>query len=161
MKIVKAAVVGDGLGGGASAEAHTIEVPYQSREAYLTRLEKDMYKDFMALDTEQIAAGKVTATQIEAAYEPLNEKADMYEYCVSKFIRGILNVFGIDDKPSFVRSKMANRSEEIESILSAADYLSEEYVTKKLLTILGDIDMIDDIVNQRANDGMSRMTGDE
>lgn len=75
MKTVKAAVVGDSVSGGASAEAHTIEVPYQSRETYLTRLEKDMYKDFMALDTEQIAAGQVTATQIEVAYEPLNEKS--------------------------------------------------------------------------------------
>ena len=161
MKTVKAAVVGDSVSGGASAEAHTIEVPYQSREAYLTRLEKDMYKDFMALDTEQIAAGQVTATQIEAAYEPLNEKADMYEYCIRKFVKGILAVFGIDDAPMFVRSKMANVKEDIEAVISCADYLSEEYVTKKLLTILGDIDMLDDIVNQRANDGMSRMTGEE
>lgn len=161
MKTVKAAVVGDSVSGGASAEAHTIEVPYQSREAYLTRLEKDMYKDFMALDTEQIAAGQVTATQIEAAYEPLNEKADMYEYCIRKFVKGILTVFGIDDAPMFVRSKMANVKEDIEAVISCADYLSEEYVTKKLLTILGDIDMLDDIVNQRANDGMSRMTGEE
>ena len=160
MKIVKAAVVGDGVGGGASAEAHTIEVPYQSREAYLTRLEKDMYKDFMALDTEQIAAGQVTATQIEAAYEPLNEKADMFEYCINKFIKGILTVFGIDDKPSFVRSKMANRSEEIESILSAADYLSEEYITRKIMTILGDIDMIDDAQAQKANESMARFNED-
>ena len=161
MKTVKAAVVGDSVSGGASAEAHTIEVPYQSREAYLTRLEKDMYKDFMALDTEQIAAGQVTATQIEAAYEPLNEKADMYEYCIRKFVKGILTVFGIDDAPMFVRSKMANVKEDIEAVISCADYLSEEYVTTKLLTILGDIDMLDDIVNQRANDGMSRMTGEE
>lgn len=161
MKTVKAAVVGDSVSGGASAEAHTIEVPYQSREAYLTRLEKDMYKDFMALDTEQIAAGQVTATQIEAAYEPLNEKADMYEYCIRKFVKGILTVFGIDDAPMFVRSKMANVKEDIEAVISCADYLSEEYVTKKLLTILGDVDMLEDIVNQKANDGMSRMTGEE
>jgi hypothetical protein len=131
MKTVKAAVVGDSVSGGASAEAHTIEVPYQSREAYLTRLEKDMYKDFMALDTEQIAAGQVTATQIEAAYEPLNEKADMYEYCIRKFVKGILAVFGIDDAPMFVRSKMSNVKEDIEAVISCADYLSEEYITRK------------------------------
>ena len=77
MKVVKAATVdGDE---GVKAEAHTIDVPYQSREAYLSRLEKDLYKDSMALDTEQIAAGNVTATQIEAAYEPLNEKTDELE----------------------------------------------------------------------------------
>lgn len=162
MKIVKAAVVGDGVGGGASAEAHTIEVPYQSREAYLTRLEKDMYKDFMALNTEQIAAGQVTATQIEAAYEPLNEKADMYEYCVSKFIRGILNVFGIDDKPTFVRSKMSNKEEDINAIISCASYLSAEYVTKKILTLLGDIDAIDEVLGQIDKEDLDRFTtGDD
>lgn len=162
MKIVKAAVVGDGVGGGASAEAHTIEVPYQSREAYLTRLEKDMYKDFMALDTEQIAAGQVTATQIEAAYEPLNEKADMYEYCISKFIKGILTVFGIDDKPTFVRSKMSNKSEDINAIISCASYLSAEYVTKKILTLLGDIDAIDEVLGQIDKEDLDRFTtGDD
>lgn len=162
MKIVKAAVVGDGVGGGASAEAHTIEVPYQSREAYLTRLEKDMYKDFMALDTEQIAAGQVTATQIEAAYEPLNEKADMYEYCVSKFIRGILNVFGIDDKPTFVRSQMSNKAEDINAIISCAQHLSAEYVTKKILTLLGDIDAIDEVLGQIDKEDLDRFTtGDD
>jgi hypothetical protein len=162
MKTVRAAVVGDSVSGGASAEAHTIEVPYQSRETYLKRLEKDMYKDFMALDTEQIAAGQVTATQIEAAYEPLNEKADMYEYCVSKFIRGILTVFGIEDKPTFVRSKMSNKSEDINAIISCASYLSAEYVTKKILTLLGDIDAIDEVLGQIDKEDLDRFTtGDD
>jgi SPP1 family phage portal protein len=159
MKTVKAAVVGDGISGGTTAEAHTMDVPYASREAYLSRLEADMYKDFMALNVEQIAAGQVTATQIDAAYEPLNEKADMFEYCVNECIKGILTVFGIDDKPSFVRSKMSNVKEDIEALLAGADYLSEDYITRKLLTLLGDVDLIEDVMNQRANDGMSRMTG--
>lgn len=159
MKVVKAAAVGDDSNGNAKAEAHTIEVPYQSRESYLTRLEADMYKDAMALDTTQIAAGQVTATQIEAAYEPLNEKADMFEYCVNEFIRGILAVFGIDDTVTFVRSKMANKNEEIQAILDGAEYLSQEYITEKLLTILGDIDKVEEVLNQIADDSMSRMSG--
>lgn len=161
MKVVKAAVVGDDASGNAKAEAHTLDVPYQSREAYLTRLESDMYKDAMALDTTQIAAGQVTATQIEAAYEPLNEKADMFEYCVNEFIRGILNVLGIDDTPTFVRSKMANKAEEINAILAGAEYLSQEYITEKLLTILGDIDKVDEVMEQIADESMSRMSGKE
>lgn len=158
MKVVKAAVVGDDASGNAKAEAHTLDVPYQSREAYLTRLEADMYKDAMALDTTQIAAGQVTATQIEAAYEPLNEKADMFEYCVNEFIKGILNVLGIDDTPTFVRSKMANKAEEISAILDGAEYLSQEYITEKLLTILGDIDKVDEVLEQIADESMSRMS---
>ena len=161
MKVVKAAVVGDDASGNAKAEAHTLDVPYQSREAYLTRLEADMYKDAMALDTTQIAAGQVTATQIEAAYEPLNEKVDMFEYCVLDFVHGILDVLGIDDTVTFVRSRMANKNEEISAILSGAEYLSQEYITEKLLTILGDIDRVDEVLEQIADDSMDRMTGGE
>ena len=159
MKVVKAAVVGDDASGNAKAEAHTLDVPYQSREAYLTRLEADMYKDAMALDTTQIAAGQVTATQIEAAYEPLNEKADMFEYCVLEFVHGILDVLGIDDTVTFVRSRMANKAEEINALLAGAEYLSQEYITEKLLTILGDIDRVEEVLAQIADDSMSRLSG--
>lgn len=161
LKVVKAAVVGDDASGNAKAEAHTIDIPYQSRESYLTRLEADMYKDFMALDTTQIAAGQVTATQIEAAYEPLNEKCDMFEYCVNEFINGILAVLGIDDSVTFVRSKMANKNEEIQALLSGAEYLSQEYITEKLLTILGDIDRVEEVLEQIADESMSRFSGGE
>lgn len=161
MKVVKAAVVGDDASGNAKAEAHTLDVPYQSREAYLTRLEADMYKDAMALDTTQIAAGQVTATQIEAAYEPLNEKCDDFEYCINEFIDGILAVLGIEDTVTFTRSKMSNKNEEIQAILSGAEYLSQEYITEKLLTILGDIDRVDEIMEQIADESMSRMSEGE
>ena len=131
MKVVKAATI-DGDDGGTKAEAHTIDVPYQSREAYLSRLEKDLYKDCMALDTERIAAGQVTATQIEAAYEPLNEKTDEFELCIHEFINGILTVAGIDDVATFKRSQIVNRKEETEMILLAAEYLDDETILRKL-----------------------------
>ena len=130
MKTVKAATIdGDE---GMKAEAHTMDVPYQSREAYLSRLEKDLYKDCMALDTEQIAAGQVTATQIEAAYEPLNQKTDEFELCLHEFINGILAVAGIEDTATFKRSQIVNRSEETAMILQAAEYLDDETVLRKL-----------------------------
>ena len=130
MKTVKAATIdGDE---GMKAEAHTMDVPYQSREAYLSRLEKDLYKDCMALDTEQIAAGNVTATQIEAAYEPLNQKTDEFELCLHEFINGILAVAGIEDTATFKRSQIVNRSEETTMILQAAEYLDDETVLRKL-----------------------------
>lgn len=131
MKTVRAAVL-DGSDEGSRVEAHTLDVPYQSREAYLARLEKDLYKDCMALDTEQIAAGQVTATQIEAAYEPLNEKADEFELCLHEFINGILAIAGIEDVATFKRSQIVNRNEETQMILSAADYLDDETVLRKL-----------------------------
>lgn len=130
MKIIGVANVdGDD---GSKATAHTIDVPYQSREAYLSRLEKDLYKDSMALDTEQIAAGNVTATQIEAAYEPLNEKTDEFELCVHEFIGGILQIAGIEDTATFKRSQIVNRSEETTMLLLAAEHLDEETLIRKL-----------------------------
>lgn len=146
MKRVKAAVVSED---GATAESHTIEVPYNSREALLERLRSDLYEDAMALDTKSIADGAVTATQIKAAYEPLNNKADMYEYCVLDFIKGILNVAGIEDEPTFTRSVIINTQEEITNILQAAEYLSSEYVTEKILTLLGDANMVEDVEKQK------------
>lgn len=133
MKVLKTAVVdGDQ---GSRAEAHTLDVPYQSREAYLARLEKDMVKDFMALDVESISAGNVTATQIKAAYEPINEKCDELEYCVIEHLQAVLELAGIDDYPKFKRSQIANEYELTQMVMLAADLLDEE-TTLELLPFL-------------------------
>ena len=108
MKTVKAAVIDDD---GAEAEAHTIDVPVTARETYLKLLEKDLYKDAMALDTDAIANGNTVATAIRAAYEPLNNKTDDFEYCVIEFIQNILELAGIDDNPTFKRSTIINQTE--------------------------------------------------
>jgi hypothetical protein len=86
----------------------------------------------MALDTEQIAAGNVTATQIEAAYEPLNQKTDEFELCIHEFINGILAVAGIEDTATFKRSQIVNRKEETEMLLLAAEYIDDETMLRKL-----------------------------
>ena len=162
MKTVKAAVVEDT---GAKAEAHTIEVPYASREALLERISGDLYRDAMALDTKLIASGAVTATQIRAAYEPLNSKTDEFEYCVCDFLDKVLAIAGIkDEKPTFTRSMMLNKSEEIQTLIQAAAYLDGEYVTRKLLTIEGDGDMADEMVTKMEAEELARMslnTGEE
>ena len=117
---------------GAKATAHTMEVPYEGREAYLSRLENDMYNDFMALNVSQIAAGKITATQINAAYEPLNEKTDQFEYQVTTCIHCIFDIAGIDDEPKYRRSKIINQLEETEMVLMASAVLDDETILKKL-----------------------------
>lgn len=145
MKTVKAAVVDDD---GASAESHSIEAPYASREAILNRLEKDLYRDAMAVNTDDIAAGNVTATQIRAAYDAHNSKVDQYETCVIDFIQGLLAIVGIEDDPTFTRSQVANETELITNVLQAAQYLEEGYVTRKLLQLLGDGDLADEMIAQ-------------
>lgn len=154
MKTVKAATVDDD---GARAESHSIEVPYASRETLLTRLRNDLYDDFMALDTKVITGGAATATQIRAAYEPLNGKTDMYEYCVYDFIDGLLFVAGIEDEATFTRSFIINKQEEIQVLLQAAQYLSDDYVTEKIITIFGDIDRKDNILEEMDEENIDRM----
>lgn len=154
MKVVKAAVLDDN----ARAESHTIEVPYAARKELLETLRKDMYRDYMALDTEQIAGGAITATQILAAYEPMNSKADQYEHCILDAIYKLLKIAGIENEnPTFTRSYLVNKQEEVQNVLNSAAFLPEDYVTKKLLTLLGDGDKADEIIRQMEIDGFDRM----
>ena len=155
LHIVHAASVDDTAGTG--VDAHTVDIPHESREKLLDRIEKDLYKDFMALDTETIASGAATATQIRAAYEPLNSKADEYEYCVIEFIQGILNLAGIEDDPTFTRSYIVNKQEEIQTLTMSAQYLTEDYMTKKILTIMGDADLADDMLQEKDAESMNRL----
>lgn len=140
---------------------NTVEVPFEGREALLDRLEKQLYKDAMALNTYDIANGAVTATQIEAAYEPLNEKVDGYEAEISSFISRLLTVAGVEDEPTYDRSKIVNRNEEITTITNSALYLDEDYVTEKIMTMLGDKDQVEEVLDRRAGIDIQRMTGGE
>lgn len=145
----------------AQAEAHSVEAPHESREVLLDRLKSDLYDDFMALDVKQIASGATTATQIRAAYEPLNSKTDDFEYCVHNFLDGILAVLGIEDEATFTRSMMINVQEEIQSVMQAATTLDPTYVTTKILTILGDADKADEVLQRMDADDIDRLSEGE
>lgn len=137
----------------------TVDVPYASREAILERLEKQLYRDAMALNTYDIANGAVTATQIEAAYEPLNEKLDAFEAEITDFIMRLLAVAGVEDEPMYNRSIIVNKTEEITSIVNSALYLDDQYVTEKIMTIMGDKDKVDEALDSQARIDVQRMTG--
>lgn len=157
MRTVHSAVVEQD---GATAESHSIEAPYASREALLDRLRSDLYEDYMALDIKSIADGAVTATQIKSAYEPVNTKADKYEYCVISFVEKILELAGItDEQVTFTRSMIVNTTEEIQNVIVSASYLESDYVTRKLLMLLGDGDMADDMIKQMESENLNRMYG--
>ena len=145
MKTVHAGLVEDA---NAKAEAHTIEAPYASREALLERLRNDLYEDAMALDVKAIQGGAVTATQIRASYDNFNMKVNDFEEQIYDFVQGILFLAGIDDEPTFTRSRIVNFTEEIQTIISAGTYLERGYVTEKILTLLGDADKAEDMIKQ-------------
>ena len=144
------------LEGDEQVDEHQIDVPFQASEVALNRLRGQLFDDFMALDVKQIAAGAATATQIKAAYEPLNAKTDLFEYQVTEFIDGILALVGIEDEPTYTRSLIVNQQEMIQNLVTSAEYLSADYITRKVLEILGDIDKADEVMEQKLVDETSR-----
>ncbi len=142
---------------GAGVEAHTVETPFEAHSEALDRLERQLFTNFMAADVRKISSGNVTATEIRAAYEPLNAKTDLFEYQVIDFIEGILSVAGIDDHPTFKRSQVVNQLEETEMVLSAAEWLDEETVLRKLPWIT--VDEVAEIMLRRAAENAARYAG--
>ena len=120
-------------------------------------LKRKLYEDFQAFDSSAVSAGNQTATAIEASYTPLDLKADDFEASVTEFILGLLAAAGIDDEPSYTRSRIINRSEETQMILMGADYYDDEYITKKLLTINGDADQYDAMMQRKAAEETERV----
>ena len=141
---------------GASVEAHNVTVEFQATAEALDRLTNQLYADFMALKVQDLSAGNKTATEIAAAYEPINQKTDQFEYQVTEFINGILALAGIEDEPTYTRSQMSNQSETLEMVLQAAEYLDDEYVATKILTLLGDADKAQEVLKRKDAEAADR-----
>lgn len=143
--------------GDADLQSHTVEPSYQGREAILTRLDADLYADAMAVDTKDLSSRNATATEIIAAYEPLNEKLDDHEPYITGFIKALLAIAGVEDEPTYTRSIIVNKAEEIQSLVTGALYLPEEYITKKIVTMNGDKDELENITAQMAGEAVNRL----
>ena len=120
-------------------------------------LTRRLYKDFQAFDDSAVAASNQSATAIRASYIPLDLKADKIERQVTRFIRGILELAGIDDDPTYQRNQLINKMEETQTLIMQASYFDEEYIRKKLLTINGDIDMIEEITDRIDAEDIDRL----
>ena len=141
---------------GATAQAHTIEAPYQASETAIQTIQRRLYEDFMCLDVNSLSASSKTATEIRAAYQPLDSKCDMYEYCIISFVQKILELAGIDDTVTFTRSKVVNKSEEINTLLAAQAYVDDETLVEQICTLLGIGDKVDEILRKRQGEEQSR-----
>lgn len=121
-------------GDGAGAEPFTQEIPYQARKEYLDMIRNGLYEDFGALDVHTVAAG-ATNDHIDAAYQPMDENADDFEYWVSECIQQILALQGINDYPEFKRNRISNQKEQVEMVVMEAQWLDAQTVLKKLPNI--------------------------
>jgi hypothetical protein len=140
---------------GSRAEAHKAEVPFEASAEAIDRLERQLFKDFMALKVDDISAG-ATNDQIQAAYEPISQKTDQFEHQVTDFIQSVLELAGIEDEPTYTRSQMSNQSELLEMVLQCAEYLDDEYVTTKILTLLGDADKAQEVLKRKGAEAADR-----
>ena len=142
---------------GANAEAHSVNVPYDASQTSLALLRQQLFDGFMGFDAERISAGNTTATEIRAAYQKLDSKADNYEFNVIDFVQGILRVAGLEDeKFHFTRSKIINVSEEVTTVVHALTLIDEETATRKVCELLGMTDEIEDILQRKQAEMIQR-----
>lgn len=132
LKINHVALVDSDDGG--NAQAYTQEIPYAARQAYLQSIRDGIYEDFGALDVHTVAAG-ATNDHIDAAYQPMDEEASDFEYQVSEFVQQLLALMGIDDAPVFKRTRISNQKEQVDMVMSEAQYLDHETILRKLPNI--------------------------
>ena len=132
LKINHVALVDSDDGG--NAQAYTQEIPYTARQTYLQSIRDGIYEDFGALDVHAVAAG-ATNDHIDAAYQPMDEEASDFEYQVSEFVQQLLALMGIDDAPVFKRTRISNQKEQVDMVMSEAQYLDHETILRKLPNI--------------------------
>lgn len=125
---------------------YTQEIPYAARKEYLDEIRSGIYEDFGGLDVHAVDAAS-TNDHLEAAYQPLDEEADDFEFQVIEFVQQILSLMNIVDTPVFKRNRISNQTEQTQMVLSAADYLDDETILSKLPFI--SIDEIQDILSKK------------
>ena len=127
---------------------YTQDVPYAARQAYLSMMERTIYRDFGAFNPTDITSKQVTATEINAAYQPMDEEADDFEWQIIIFVQQILELQGIEDvTPIFKRNRISSQSEQIQTIILEAEYLDQEAVLDLLPNVTPE--MAEEILSRR------------
>lgn len=152
LRTVKAALPSSGAEG---VEPHTVDVPYQARQAMLAQLRSDLYEDFQLVDMEKIMSGNLTATAIRMGYQNQDDKCGDFEYCLRDFIGKLLTLLGIDDTPSFQWNRIANQNEETQMVLLASNYLDDEAVLRHLPWLTPE--EVDEILERKDAEAMERL----
>lgn len=141
-----------------SLKPYVQDVPYQSRMAYLDHIRKAIYEDFGALDVHAVNA-RSTNDHLDAAYQPMDENADDFEYQCIIFIQQLLALIGLDDMPIFKRNRIANQYELTQMVIMASAVLSPRAILKKLPFI--DVDEVDPILAEIGEETDNRFDDDE
>lgn len=141
---------------GGKITPYTQEVPYQARKQYLDDIRSGIYEDFGGLDVHVIAAG-ATNDHIDAAYEPLDENADDFEYNLIECITQIGALLGISEEdatPIFKRRQIKNQHEVVEILSMESAWLDEETIISKLPNVT--IDEVKEIMERKEKEDIDR-----
>ena len=140
--------------GDGSVTPYAQDIPYAARKTYLDDIRAGIYEDFGGLDVHQVNADS-TNDHLEAAYQPMDEEADDFEFQCIEFVQQILVVagFGIDT-PVFKRNRISNVKEQVEVVVMEADYLDDETILKKLPNITPD--EVKEILTRKTAEDMDR-----
>ena len=142
---------------GTKVTPYTQEIPYQARQSYLKDIRTGIYEDFGGLDVHQVDASS-TNDHLEAAYQPMDENADDFEYQLIEFIQQILVIAGLPlDMPVFKRNRISNTKEQVDMVMLEAAYLDEQTILQKLPNITPD--EVKEIMNRMQQEDQNRLGG--
>lgn len=146
-------------GSDARITPHTVQAPFEGLHTTIEEVRRQLNSDFAVFDPQLIAAsGNATATQIRAAYDPLNVTTNVFELeHLIPYVSQILELAEIDDDFSFKRDAITNRQEEMQTLIMLAPYLDAEYVRKAGMTILGDADRFEEVTRRMDADAAARL----
>lgn len=143
-----------------SITPHTQEIPYSAREALLSRIKAQLYEDFGGLDVHTIAAG-ATNDHIDAAYQPMDENADDFEYQIIEAVQKLLALQGVSPEeatPQFKRNRISNQREQVEMVMLEAPYLDDETILSKLPNISNE--EVESIMKKKAAEDIDRLSAE-
>ena len=144
---------------GTKATPHEANIPTEARKTMLEMLRSDLYEDFQSVDIKALSAAAKTTQEIKAAFQSMDNKCADFEYFIIDFVQKILDLAGIDDKPSFTWNRMINQTEQTNMILTAAEYLTEDMVVKKLPFLTPE--EVDEVLKQKKEMEVSQFNQDE
>lgn len=104
-----------------TADLKTVDIPFLAVEYALKLYEKQVYKDFMAYNTDEITGGSLTNVAIKSAMENHLKKVGRWErQHVIKFVRQILLLAGADTTDiKFRYDVLMNENETNQTIIDA------------------------------------------
>lgn len=153
-----------------SADAHTIDVPYQARETALNLLRGMIYDEAMAVDMTLLSGGSLTTTHIKASMNDLELKTDAFEQQMVEVVDDILEFYeeylgnigtevDNDYQIDFIRRTLINDTETIDNILKCSTDL--DLRTRLELNPLIDNRNIDKIIDAVELEGQDRFSVDK